>query len=242
MSGRKKPKLKVVVRHLPAHLPVETFQSTLQAYSQSITECDYRQGKPGEKPGQPYKFYSAAFISFDSVDNLVRFSNEYNGWKFASGKTGTVDYAQVEYAPFQSTSREGIVPDRELSSCSEYAQFVAKLETSTVADPLSEFQEKDASEDIVLDNGQTPLLKFLAARGPSRSAGSGKGKKSRNARKNSTQPKAIAKNDVMVSGPSQPSVAKKEEAKPGQPSAKKPARRHKPKPKPNHPPQPQNQK
>lgn len=117
------------------------------------------------------KKYSRAYLTFQSTDDVFRFSQEYNGWLFQS-KTGEKHFAVVEFAPVQSRRSTQRDTNEETASKDSfegtfaadkfYHKFLATLEKKK-DQPLND--PATNKEDVPKNTGkpgQTPLLAYLA--------------------------------------------------------------------------------
>lgn len=118
-------RLKVVVRKIPAKLPEHVFVKSIRPW---LPHCRYFYYRSPLASGGPEMLsshtgnsssssssskvlsqqdkpeFSVAYLGFSNIDALLEFYRAFNGWKFVS-KTGHIDYAIVEYAPFQKIPR-----------------------------------------------------------------------------------------------------------------------------------------
>lgn len=170
MSSTKKetkPKLKLVVRCLPAQLTESSFASSIEKFNELIDFWYYEPGRITEKK----TVNSRAYINFISTQGLEQFFTFYNGHTFVTNK-GKEQKAIIEYAPSQKVPSKGKkkVEDNRvdtIESDPEYLKFLEELESPQVNLPSAEEQldkrlaqqEKEGAQPIT-----TPLLEYIRER------------------------------------------------------------------------------
>ena len=191
MSKQADLKLKVVVRRLPAKLPEPVFKQTIAPFLPHIEYFHYDQGlsTTETRPSSgslaediTSKCPSTAYMQFKTQQNLLEFYRVFNGWKFVSSSDPKrVDFAMVEYAPFQRVPPAQISSNGtssagtgsllgDLEETEEFKQFMDALngieveEGSDPVNPLDVLYKKDESQSdsMAVEQSEEPaLLKFL---------------------------------------------------------------------------------
>lgn len=102
-GGAPAPRLKIVVRRLPANLPEAIFWDSVTDWvtDDTTTWRSFRPGKSKARIGKE-TIQARAYIAFRDESVLVKFAAAYNGHVFRD-KAGTETAAVVGFAPFQKT-------------------------------------------------------------------------------------------------------------------------------------------
>ncbi|KAJ3325801.1 hypothetical protein HDU76_013080 [Blyttiomyces sp. JEL0837] len=178
------PRLKVVVRRLPPHLPENIFLDTVAQWTPETDWISYVQGKLAKSfPAKAHTF-SRAYLNFTSIGGLAEFTKNYNGWLFKDEKNDVEYRAVVEFAPFQRIPKKKKKIDNRLNTLDADPDYMAFLESLK---PDAEKKDKSTTPNIenppVIPEKpkSTPLLDDLRAKKAAKTEQSQKAKESRKA-------------------------------------------------------------
>lgn len=189
MNEKQPPRLKCVVRKLPARLPKEVFLAAAAAWvnDETIEWMSYVEGKvPKNTAGKPV-VQSRAYLLFKSHEQLVAFHREFHGHAFVDRRQGKENRAVVEYAPNQRVPR----PDRhdaKQSTIDKEPEYIAFLEA--LADPSKQAPVADVEDAAPPMSKTTPLLQYLKEKKTASASHSKKGKKDKDKEKAKAKKKA----------------------------------------------------
>ncbi|KIY64156.1 hypothetical protein CYLTODRAFT_402264 [Cylindrobasidium torrendii FP15055 ss-10] len=164
-GGAPTPRLKIVVRRLPANLPESIFWDSVTEWvtDDTVTWRSFRPGKSKARIGKE-TIQARAYIAFRDESLLVKFATAYNGHVFRD-KSGTETAAVVEFAPFQKIpggdgkkKKDGRVGTIE--SDDDYISFVETLNKPTEPVPIDQLI---TSSQQPPQPKSTPLLEALKA-------------------------------------------------------------------------------
>ncbi|KAF9011979.1 Smg-4/UPF3 family-domain-containing protein [Cyathus striatus] len=158
-------RLKVVVRRLPPNLPEEVFWQSVQDWVSEDT-VSWKVYYPGKFKTRLNKenIPSRAYIAFKNIEQLARFSREYDGHLFRD-KAGNESFAIVEFAPYQKVPSEKKKQDSRnatIEKDEDFISFVESLKAAANAEPVT-LESLIAATKPTTPPKTTPLLEALKA-------------------------------------------------------------------------------
>jgi hypothetical protein len=158
-SSKKEPsesvpliKTKVIMRHLPPTLEEKNFLDTIG--STILDQCHYVRYVPGNISKNGHIYYSRAYLSFKTTEQMLEAYRKFDGHVFVDTK-GVTFKTLIEYAPYQGipsgydceNPKENTIENDEL-----YLDFLQSLSEKTT--------EK---QDIIVNEIPeiTPLIQYL---------------------------------------------------------------------------------
>lgn len=151
------PPLKLVIRHLPPHLPEEVFLQSVAQWQKSFDKCNYVLGKLATKRDESDQF-SRAYIKFKRQNDLQTFIKAYQGHLFVSSSNqhyrALIDLALFQkMAQLQSATAKAKDPlAGTIEQDADYLEFVESLKA-----PLIRAQQTE----VKVESKVTPLIEYL---------------------------------------------------------------------------------